>query len=110
MSLALHSCIAKICRDRLTKVVRIAFCGQMHGVMFWKRGKAWKVHTTCRYVIKLIISELDIKCKISMVVNVTITSLQIIEVEDTIPMIEDVTIMRSKKQVLFTLGRMEGKI
>jgi sedoheptulokinase len=38
---ALHSCISKIPKDQLRRVVHIAMCGQMHGVMFWKNGEGW---------------------------------------------------------------------
>jgi len=38
---ALHSCISKIPKDQLRRVVHIAVCGQMHGVMFWKEGEGW---------------------------------------------------------------------
>jgi len=38
---ALHSCISKIPKDQLRRVVHIAVCGQMHGVMFWKDGEGW---------------------------------------------------------------------
>jgi len=38
---ALHSCISKIPKDQLRRVVHIALCGQMHGVMFWKDGEGW---------------------------------------------------------------------
>ena len=38
---ALHSCISKIPKDQLRRVVHIAMCGQMHGVMFWKDGEGW---------------------------------------------------------------------
>jgi len=38
---ALHSCISKIPKDMLRRVVHIAVCGQMHGVMFWKDGGGW---------------------------------------------------------------------
>ena len=38
---ALHSCIAKMPKDQLRRVIHIAVCGQMHGVVFWKHGEAW---------------------------------------------------------------------
>ena len=38
---ALHSCIAKMPKDQLRRVIHIAVCGQMHGVVFWKDGEAW---------------------------------------------------------------------
>ena len=38
---ALHSCIAKLPKDQLRRVIHIAVCGQMHGVVLWKQGEAW---------------------------------------------------------------------
>ena len=32
----------RIPNDHLRRVVRIAVCGQMHGIMFWKNGSGWK--------------------------------------------------------------------
>lgn len=40
---ALHACLTRVPKERLKRVVRVAFSGQMHGVMFWKSGRAWKV-------------------------------------------------------------------
>ena len=40
---ALHACLARIPRERLKKVIRIALSGQMHGVIFWKGDNAWTV-------------------------------------------------------------------
>jgi len=37
----LHACVAKISKDQLRRVVHIAVCGQMHGVVLWKAGQAW---------------------------------------------------------------------
>lgn len=36
---ALHGCIARIPHEQLRRVVRIAICGQMHGIMFWTQGQ-----------------------------------------------------------------------
>lgn len=38
---ALHGCVSRIPHEHLKRVVRIAICGQMHGIMFWKHGAAW---------------------------------------------------------------------
>ena len=41
---ALHGCVSRIPHDFLARVVRIAICGQMHGIMFWKHGQGWHWH------------------------------------------------------------------
>ena len=41
---ALYACLAKVPKDKLKRVKRIAFSGQMHGVVFWKAKQAWTVH------------------------------------------------------------------
>ena len=38
---ALHTCISKLPKDQLRRVVHIGVCGQMHGVMLWRSGQAW---------------------------------------------------------------------
>ena len=50
---ALHSCIAKMPKDQLRRVIHIAVCGQMHGVVLWKHGEAWSrwvSHLTLRLI------------------------------------------------------------
>lgn len=37
----IHSCLSKIPKDQLRRVVHIAVCGQMHGVVMWQAGEGW---------------------------------------------------------------------
>jgi len=55
---ALHSCISKIPKDQLRRVVHIAVCGQMHGVMFWKKGEGWIRNAKDQVVVSPAISAL----------------------------------------------------
>ena len=48
---ALHSCIAKMPKDQLRRVIHIAVCGQMHGVVFWKHGEAWSRNAKDQLVV-----------------------------------------------------------
>ena len=41
---ALYACLAKVPKNKLERVKRIAFSGQMHGVVYWKANAAWMVH------------------------------------------------------------------
>jgi len=38
---ALHACISRISKEHLRRVIHIAVCGQMHGVVYWKQAGAW---------------------------------------------------------------------
>lgn len=38
---ALRTCISRISKDHLRRVVHISVCGQMHGVVYWKQDQAW---------------------------------------------------------------------
>jgi len=38
---ALHSCISRISKEHLRRVIHIAVCGQMHGVVYWRQADAW---------------------------------------------------------------------
>ena len=46
---ALHCCISKMPRDQLRRVVHIAVCGQMHGVMFWRQGDLDQTRLYCHH-------------------------------------------------------------
>lgn len=35
---AIHYCISRLPRDILRSVTKIGVCGQMHGVLLWKKG------------------------------------------------------------------------
>ena len=48
---ALHSCISKLPKDQLRRVVHIAVCGQMHGVMLWQEGAGWSRNAKCQLVV-----------------------------------------------------------
>lgn len=48
---ALHSCIAKMPKDQLRRVIHIAVCGQMHGVVLWKHGEAWSRNAKDQVVV-----------------------------------------------------------
>ena len=56
---ALHGCLARISHEALKKVVHIAICGQMHGIMFWKNDSAWirnehsNQQVSTKYVLQL---------------------------------------------------------
>ena len=41
---ALYACLAKVPKSKMERVKRIAFSGQMHGVVYWKADSAWMVH------------------------------------------------------------------
>jgi sedoheptulokinase len=41
IALALHGCVSRMPRDKLRLVTSVGVCGQMHGVVLWKQGKAW---------------------------------------------------------------------
>ncbi|XP_023322512.1 sedoheptulokinase isoform X2 [Eurytemora carolleeae] len=38
---ALHSCISRISKELLRRVIHISVCGQMHGVVYWKQEEGW---------------------------------------------------------------------
>ena len=48
---ALHSCISKMPKDQLRRVVHIAVCGQMHGVVFWRQGEGWSRNSKDQLVV-----------------------------------------------------------
>lgn len=48
---ALHSCISKMPKDQLRRVVHVAVCGQMHGVVCWRQGRAWARNTRDQLVV-----------------------------------------------------------
>ncbi|CAB4066650.1 SHPK [Lepeophtheirus salmonis] len=39
---ALHSCMNRLPKENLSKVRRITFCGQMHGVTLWNKTSGWR--------------------------------------------------------------------
>lgn len=42
---AIHYCISRLPRDILRSVTKIGVCGQMHGVLLWKKGYVYiKIH------------------------------------------------------------------
>ena len=55
---ALHTCISKLPKDQLRRVVHIGVCGQMHGVMLWRSGEAWSRNARDQLVVGSNISSL----------------------------------------------------
>ncbi|XP_013405429.1 sedoheptulokinase [Lingula anatina] len=49
---ALQYMVSRLPRDKLSHVLKIGISGQMHGVMFWKRGKAWSKNPFGRFEVE----------------------------------------------------------
>lgn len=46
---AVQFCLSRLPKEHLVHVTKIAVSGQMHGVLLWKHGKAWKQNVFGRY-------------------------------------------------------------
>ena len=55
---SLHSCISKMPKDQLRRVVHIAVCGQMHGVVFWTQTDGWSRNVKDQLVVGAHVSSL----------------------------------------------------
>jgi len=66
---ALHTCISKMPKDQLRRVVHIAVCGQMHGVVFWKQEEGWSRNAKDQLIVGTNVSSLytwqDGRCETS---------------------------------------------